>query len=243
MLNFRFLINQGLLILEFGMPWRLASVDLSTLAVRDELGFISVSLSGSKVFHHTYDVRYVTLDISSDLSAIQNAFLGNLNTRDDVQLSISMGGFLDEEGRSLAYASTHAVTCIQLTVDVTPPRVTQFELDLFTGTMEVSFDEPVILENVVVNKFAVQNTNNNTDATVRIYLESSRLLTTGDSSTILRFDLSEGDFPSDRDRIHLTQLVGLDFSSCYLFIEKGSVRDTATPANFFPQSDPLQVPP
>ena len=243
MLGFRFLINQGLLILEFGMPWRLASIDLSKLAVRDELGFVSVQLSGSKVYNYDNDVRYVTLDISSDLSMIQNAFLGNLNTRDDVELSISGGGFLDEEGRTLTYTSTHSVTCFQLTVDITPPRVTQFELDLFAGTMEVSFDEPVMLEYVVVNKFGVQNTPNNTDSTVRIYLEGSRLLTTGDSSTTLRFDLSEGAFPSDRDRIHLTQLVGLDFLSCYLFIEKGSVRDTATPANFFPLSDPLQVPP
>lgn len=46
--------------------------------------------------------------------------------------------------------------------------------------------------------------------------------------------LNTGDFPTDRDRIHLSLPLGQSVQTTFLYIDKGSVGDTALPPNYLP---------
>ena len=188
--------------------------------------------------------KVLALDISNAMNTIQSTFAGGvLSNRDDVQLEVTRDGAVDYSGLRLSY-STQIVKCLQLTTDITQPQLVSFDLDLAAGRMTVIFDEPVNTSAVVTAKFALQNRNSSSihGNTVRIYLTQTTLIDEGlQSSTTLNFDLTSGNFPADRDRIHLSAAVGLNQASTWLFIAEGSVRDVSVPANFLGSTDPISV--
>lgn len=253
-LSFRMLLNKELMIIEFGFSWNLSYVDLRQFTIKSTKNTAfyttlknpngATSISFNATLDGSDGKKVVTLDLSNAMNDIQSTFAGGLaSTRDDIILEIGRDGAADYSGLRLSYA-TQTVNCLQITTDVTQPQLISFDLDLAKGRMTVVFDEPVNTSTVLTSKFALQNRNGSAlyGDTVRIYLTQSTLIDEGvSSSATLNFDLTSGDFPADRDRIHLSATVGVNLASTWLFVTEGSVRDVSVPANFFASTEPVSV--
>lgn len=149
-----------------------------------------------------------------------------------LSLKVEQGGITDINGLYLG-ESSYSLTCRQIVIDTNAPNIEQYDLDLNTGMIDIYFDKPISIASVQLSTltlYASQDSSSN-----NVNLGTATLVTTTDGVTGIEIDLSQGEFPTLRDQIHLSGDIGADVTSTYLQISKGFLTDTNEPQNYMPE--------
>ena len=132
-------LDLGTLFLEFSEPVDSTSVDLSAVFISGVLRSNRYSLAGS-VITNSNSFRSWTMQLApTSLNGIK-VDSQVCSTRDSCYVVLSGAAFRDISG-NMIIATSAAVTSLNL--DVTPPMLISYSLDLDAGNMTMTFSEPI----------------------------------------------------------------------------------------------------
>ena len=178
-------LNIGSLYLTFDETVNYTSLNLTSLAIQNEafIDDVSVQLTGGDVTNN-FDstIVNVTLDID-DLNEIKK--IRPLATLvDNTYVTILAGGIVDMNNNPVVVVNyTDALPADGFVQDQTDPSLVSFNIDLDSGTLELTFDETVEADSLDVMQITLQ------DATMATSINNTYTLTGGltsiEDSTIL----------------------------------------------------------
>ena len=160
-LNFQLNLNQGLLILRFSEPVRVATLNVSGLSLQNTIPlqshFTSYELTSS--FSDGINDPVITIIIiSDDLDSIK--LIPELATsRDNTYLSVSSGVIQDMNANPNAPIPADSplqIASLGYIPDSTPPQLESYIANMFVGLLSLTFDEPVNASSVKPNCFTLR---------------------------------------------------------------------------------------
>lgn len=220
-----------LLKLVFSEPVKVTSVmDVSGFVLQPDQGgadaSAAVPLSSAT---SSRDADLVTVDITisaTDLATIRGK--ENVGRSSSVTYASILSKFTtDEAGNSIKVIGTGTalqVDASPFTVDIVPPTLNAFELDLSTQSLTLSFSEPVELDTLTLGTFYLQATETSNADKVIISTGSKSLANSGQDIVI---SLEQ----SKVDEIKANSNLAVNQDSTWIVIDTGAVEDTAENEN------------
>ena len=222
LVEFNLDINTGNLRLLFSESVVVSTLNVTAITLQNTQNETSMTtyrtLSGGLVntegFSDFIDVTLFQEDL--DVLKANGMFGGN----DTTFLSLLQGGVYDIAGNpSEAVPRTPATPVSDHMIDVLPPELISFDLDMNTGLLSISFDEVVRVSSVVVSGFVLYSS---PSSSVSYTLDSSSMVnTTGNFSSNISIYLSDSDLNSIKE---ITTLATSE-NDTYLVIKQGAVQD------------------
>ena len=215
-------VNSGVLRLLFSESIVISTLNLTSVTLQNTQNSTNVTVfrvlrGGTVTMRGFSDYVDVTL-LQQDLDAMKanNMFGGNETTF----ISLLQGTVYDIAGNPLSEVPrTPAIPVSEHNIDILPPKLLFFDLDMNTGLLSVSFDEVVMVGTVDVTGFVLLGS----QSLVTSYpLDMSSLVnTSGSVSSNISIYLSESDLNSIKE---ITDL-GTEKNDTYLVIRQGAVED------------------
>ncbi len=228
-LYFQFDLSQKLLLISLAFP-----MDWGTWSPADMQFY-------SKINHEKFSLTdletYELLDNDMTLVInIHHTTMSDLTTtmsvidKTKITLLVAESAFVDSSGKHLS--TDIEIPCKQILIDLTPPEVSSYNLDLNDGTIEIFFSKPISTSTVSVKALSLIDSNVEADVVSTISLKDSELSVSRAVQTSILILLNEGDYPTLRDLIHESGTIGSTQSLTRLKIAKGFVADTGDPAQY-----------
>ena len=230
-------LNSGVLSLTFSEPVRSSDFNFQGVMIQSDR-FITnpenyYQLSGG-VTNATDGDRVVDIQLATaDLNELKlRDFASNVS---NTYLTLNAGSVTDTAlNPVIGIPSTSALSVTNFTADTSSPVLRSFTLDINSDTLELTFDEPIMLATLSFSGFTLQSAE--TNATVTIQLVPGEVLNTQmDASISAVLSLS----PEDIATIKLSENFATNESDTYLVIGADSVLDTA--GNGIELTGPIQA--
>ena len=179
----------------------------------------SYTLTGGALLTVSAYATEIRIELTDeDVAAIKDRY-PLASTIQFTYLSVNAGVVTDANGNPcLAIPPEVALLVTNITVDLDPPRVSEFSLDLNTGTLSVTFNEAVNITTIDLSLALLQNSLTNPSAVQSL---SNSEAITGDVSDVVNIELSS----SDLDGVKIGDLA-TDLADSYLAIQQGLIADT-----------------
>eukprot|EP01041_Mallomonas_annulata_P003287 gene3287-6514_t len=236
-----FYLNMGLqtLVLELAVPLLSFTLSPSLITLVNTQG-ASYTLSGYSSVPLSDDGYFITMNLSpDDFAGIQSSTTLSEDAS-SLQLIAGAAALVDQYGFNMNNAQT--VSCSAVIADRVPPVLQAFQIDFSVNVLTLFFSEPVLLSSINLKWIALTNTAVN--ASTLVYLNSSRITNPDLAAANVNLLLSNGPFPTDGDRLHLTRSIGNNVASTFIIAATEALTDTAHPPNFLtavPLSKALQA--
>ena len=210
-------VNASLLILSFNEPVSATSLDIT--------GFTLVAQRGLQdpARTITFTSGNVTSAALSEVVTVEFAGVDSLRIKstpgvgeneNNTYLTVDPNSITDTFGNALAeidLANAHRATTI--VSDDVPPEFVDFTLDLGTGLLELTFNEPLNVASFMASQFALQE--NNSDTTLALSASASASV----GLNILTITLTTNDLNTAKTFTPLDPI--------FLVISSGAIADTA----------------
>ena len=194
--NFNLNLNSGLLQLTFNEVVRLNSLNVSSIKLQNSsiITSSSVQLTGDRNTANLYDSPVMKVLINNDDLNRIKIIRSLATTVNNTYLSILAEGIEDMNGNIvLEVSSFDAIRADAFEEDGNEPILLNFDLDMDTGSIDLTFDETVEADSLVLSEITLQDdrpgTDNNTYTLTGGY--SSNLDSTLLSVNLSYFDLNE----------------------------------------------------
>ena len=210
-------VNASLLILSFNEPVNSSSLDITGFTLVAQRGLqdpaktISFT-SGNVTSAVVSDVVVVKFASADSLRIKSTSGLGE--NENNTYLTVDPNSITDTFDNALAeidLANAHRATTV--IPDDVPPEFVDFTLDLGTGMLELTFNEPLSIDNFMPSQFALQENNSDT-----VLAFSTSTSATNDLNT-LTVTLIANDLNTVKTFIPLDPI--------FLVISSGAIADTA----------------
>lgn len=231
-----FRLDLTLTFMEFEMAFPLTpgfKLVMSQIVIHDEFKDVLYTMTNETSYTISTDGYYLKVLLSeNDYFRILEQL--RITDKTFIGLTVAKGAIVDTAGKNLG--RTSEVSCSGFLPDVTDPVLSAWSVNLANGTLKMEFSKPMDMRFVKINAIRLLDANNIENST-SLYLEQTVLLPRADGyqyALELEFDLNAGVFPTDRDRLFLTQTIASSFDKTWITIDEGFMSDTAVPANFLP---------
>ena len=216
LLAFTLDVNASLLILSFNEPVNSSSLDITGFTLVAQRGLQDPTRS------FTFTSGNVTSAAFSEVVTVEFALVDSLQIKstpdvgeyeNNTHLIVAPDSITDTSGNALAeidLASARGATTV--VPDGIPPQFVDFTLDLGTGLLELTFNEPLSLERFMASQFALQE--NNSDTTLALSASTSAAV----GLTTLSVTLTASDLNTAKTFIPLDPI--------FLEISSGAIADT-----------------
>ena len=207
----------------------IAAFDMTQFSIYSSSAQTEVSFTISDLFStENDDTIRLDLDVTTFADITSKMSLVDKST---LSLKVEQNAITDNNALYLGDTS-YTLTCRQVMIDTNAPSIESYSLDLNEGKLDIYFDKPISIASVQLGSltlYAAQDAASN-----NVSLASATLVTTADGVTSIEINLSEGDFPTLLDKIHLSGDIGAAVASTYLQVAKGFLTDTNEPPNYIP---------
>ena len=210
-------LNVGELILTFDEPVNVSSINITAFSLRWNQGdgsTVTYTLTGGSIISTDTDrpTIYLTLSDLSQIKCLNDVRVDANNTH----LQATLGTVFDTTGNPVEETS---VPAHNVTGDITPPQLITFDMDINSGTLSLTFDEPVDPSTLVLSQISLQSTA--TDTASRLTLTSGS--TSSEVSSVVEIRLTVNDL----NAIKINSELAKDPNSTYISVGAGFVEDCA----------------
>ena len=239
-ISFRFDVSSSLITLELAMPISYLSDDVIKI---NEFGITDYNAESPYILTGYVSLRLsnsVFLHIELTENDLQNILIMFTISKDQLILVVGQNGIIDPVTEFGLSEVVSTITCDQLKTDHTPPSLLSFNLDLNTGVLDLFFSKTVEVTSVSIGQMRLVNCKKCMSMSNRteIILSDATIVTTESKATMVSIQLNNVNiYPSDKDKIILSSVIGTDETSVYAIFSKGFVKDTANPPNFMDEID------
>lgn len=230
--------------LEFEMVYPLENgfkLRMSEMVIHDEFKDVLYTLTNETSYTISTDGYYLKIILSeNDYFRILEKL--RITDKDFVGITMARDAIEDVSGKNLG--RTAEVPCVGFLPDVTDPVLSAWSINLANGTLKMEFSKPMDMSFVKISSIRIWD-GDSVENSTGLYLDQTVLIPREDGFQYdleLQFDLNAGTFPTDRDRLFLTETIARSYEKTWITINEGFMPDTAVPANFLPAiSVPRQV--
>lgn len=167
-----------------------------------------------------YGISLVLAEV--DLNGIKTLTSAAVSV-ENVYLSLTSSFVMDIYGNGIIpVAPTSPIQASILVLDVTPPRVVEFTLDLNSGVIYLTFDEPIDSLNFTPAGIKLLNSTSS-DSPQSFTLTGGTYLFNESRVPTLRLQLTQ----RDRDAVAILNSLATSVSNTYIHLDSGTVRDLA----------------
>ena len=220
-------LGLGTVTLDFSKPILISSLQLSLATLQNHDTTPSESFLLTDATTESGDGSVIVLD----LSYIQANILRDLTTfgtsMSDTYLNV-LAGLAEDLNVRLTAATLLQVR--DILPDTVAPRVSTFVLDLNTGYINLTFDEP--LTSFSANGISIQNSDSQGDSTVQLF--NSTVVSQSDNVVAIELNLS------DLDALNEALDLATSNETTYLVLTSGAAADALNNSVTIP-SDPVMV--
>ena len=237
LVQFTLNINTGILSLSFSEVVNTSSFNVTEITIQSNqngVDALSVSLTDGEI-SPTSPSSSVDVTISADdLEDLKTMLTLGVNET-STYIAVSEDLVTDMVGLPLVeIPENDSLRAASHIADMTPPRLANFSIDLNTGLLTLTFDEPVLASTFIPTSITLQN--RETAPTSSLILSGGTI--NGTNGRVLTITMIPGDTNSLNSNAELAQSI----ENTFLSLTAGAVRDTAlVPSAAIPTSNALQV--
>jgi hypothetical protein len=229
LLSFGFNMTAGVLQLTFSSIVSRASLDMTAVQLQTAqdasvVGTAAVNLTGGSSSSSDGRVLAIRLTAADILSLKEEGIgLSSLTTFISIRAGLVQDlAIIPNPSQTIPAAQGLRVNAAQFGVDVVAPNLLSFSMRLDTGTVTLTFDEPVAVMSVNTSRLRFKNALN---GMIFVSLVSSTVAY-GNKKTVLNVSLSLEDMTS----ILSTNLIGYALASSFIELSTGFVSDVSSNA-------------
>lgn len=216
LLAFTLDVNASLLILSFNEPVNSTSLDITGFTLVAQRGLQdptrTIAFTSGNVISAAFS-EVVTVEFALVDSLQIKSTPGVGEYENNTYLIVAPDSITDTSGNALADISlADALLATTVVPDDIPPEFVDFTLDLGTGLLELTFNEPLSIASFMASQFALQE--NNSDTTLALSTSTSATV----SLTTLSIILTASDLNAAKTFIPLDPI--------FLEISSGAIADT-----------------
>lgn len=232
--SWRLNMNTGTIVFELVRPYLSVTIDPTLLILSSTINNNEYGLTGYDSYWYTISTLLVLKMTIFDFENIQKLLI--LPNANSVSLYINKDFIIDAYGYTLA--DSFEYICTNLIVDVTPPRLESFDLNLLVGELDLYFSEYIIPSSISLVDTIQLISNDVPNPDVTLILRNIVLITTDAFSKSVKINLRNGTYPNSRDLIHMTNKLGVKVTDTYLkILQNGFISDTAYIPNYLNMVD------
>lgn len=210
-------VNASLLILSFNEPVNASSLDITGFTLVPQRGLQDPSRTITFTSGNVRSVAVsaaVVVEVASVDSLRIKSTLGVGENENNTYLTIDANSITDTFGNTLAEVDlASAIRATTVVPDDVPPEFVDFTVDLGTGLVELTFNEPLSIASFMASQFALQENNSDT------MLAFSASTSAATSLNTLTVTLTANDLNTAKTFIPLDPI--------FLVISSGAIADTA----------------
>lgn len=231
-LSFRLNMSSRAIVLELAFPMTLSSINplyITLMSTSDST--LSYTLKSIKSYSFL-GPTFLQLEMTStDHSSIQQT-ITPLQYSKHIKIVITKNAMVDINQKNLASLLT--LSCSQLVTDKIPPTISSFTLDLSLNLLKIEFSEAVLLSSLMISRiYLIDSNGGDYDNIISLADVIYTPTSSSNYATSVSIPLNSGSsYPTVKDRIQLTNSIGLSIRTTYLIASTGFAGDSATPINY-----------